>query len=156
MKYLCVLIVMMTAAVPLAANPLGRITSSGSVMLNGKLVPATAAASLPVVAGDEIVTSKSSAKIYFDDKSSATIEPNSRLKLEAHNSSVSLRVFAGSVDLKRAEGSRISLVQPNRPTPMHSGAKDHDKSRSEHKRHPKPPPRSPHGPPGHDHDHDHY
>ena len=112
MRYLCLLIVMMTTVVLMAADPVGRVTSSGPLTLNGKAVPATAVSSLPVVAGDEIATSSSSAMIYFTDKSRATIEPNSRVKLEARSSSVALRVLSGSVDLKRAEGSRVSLIQP--------------------------------------------
>ena len=50
--------------------------------------------------------------IYFADKSRATLEPNSRVKLEAHSSSVALRVLSGSVDLKPAEGSQVNLIQP--------------------------------------------
>ena len=56
MKYLCLLIVMMTTVVLMAADPVGRVTSSGPLTLNGKAVPATAVSSLPVVAGDEIAT----------------------------------------------------------------------------------------------------
>ncbi len=114
MKYLLLLILLMTSVVLMAANPAGRVTSSGPLTLNGKAVPATAATSLPVVAGDEIVTSDSMATIFFADKSRATIEPNSRVKLEARSSSLALRVLAGSADLKRAEGSRISLIEPAR------------------------------------------
>ena len=83
MKYLCLLIVMMTTVVLMAADPVGRVTSSGPLTLNGKAVPATAVSSLPVVAGDEIATSGSPAMIYFTDRSRATLEPNSRIKLEA-------------------------------------------------------------------------
>jgi hypothetical protein len=87
--------------------------------LNGKAVPATAVSSLPVVAGDEIATSSSTAMIYFADRSRAKIEPNSRVKLEVRSSSVALLVLSGSVDLKRAEGSRVRLIQP-----IHSLAQD--------------------------------
>jgi hypothetical protein len=109
--------------------------------LNGKAVPATAVSSLPVVAGDEIATSSSSAMIYFDDRSRATIGPNSRVKLEARSSSVALRVLSGSVDLKRAEGSRVSLIQP--VAPEHAGGPPPGPSDPPHR-----PPFPPTPPPG--------
>ena len=157
MRYLCLLIVMMTTVVLMAADPVGKVTSSGPLTLNGKAVPATAGSSLPLVTGDEIVTSSSSAMIYFADGSRATLEPNSRVKLEVRSSSVALRVLSGSVDLKRAEGSRVSLIQRDHPGGLNSSHdRDHGESDSDH--HPckdhKPPPRSEHHPPGHDCDRD--
>ena len=139
MKYLCLLIVMMTTVVLMAGGPVGRVTSSGPLTLNGKAVPATAVSSLPVVAGDEIATSSSTAMIYFADRSRATIEPNSRVKLEVRSSSVALRVLSGSVDLKRAEGSRVSVIQP-----IHPVAQDSTAGRAPS---PPPPPRPPSPPP---------
>jgi hypothetical protein len=114
MKSLYLLIVMMTAGLLIAANPLGKVSSSGHLTLNGKAVQATAVASLPVAAGDEIATSSSAAMIDFADKSRATIAPNSRIKLETHNASVALRVLLGSVDLKKSEGSRLRLIEAAR------------------------------------------
>jgi len=108
-RYLCLLIIM-TPLVVIAADPVGRITSSGPLTLDGKAVPATAASSLPLVAGDEIATSSSAATIFFSDGSRTTILPNSRVKLEHNGSSVALRVLSGSVDLKRANGSPIKLI----------------------------------------------
>ena len=153
MKYLCLLIVMMTTVVLMAADPVGRVTSSGPLTLNGKALPATAVSSLPVVAGDEIATSSSSAMIYFTDKSRATLEPNSRVKLEFSGSSETLRVLSGSVDLNRAKDSRLTVFQQNHSDghdPHHDG--DHHGPGSDH--HPckdhKPPPRSEHHPGDHD------
>ena len=82
------------AALLAAAGPVGRITSSGAVTVNGSPVPATAVASLPVLAGDEIATSSAAALIVFADRSRAMVEPNSRVKLEAHGASVSMRVLS--------------------------------------------------------------
>ena len=138
MKYLCLLIAMMTTLVLIAADPVGRVTSSGPLVLNGKAVPATAGSSLPVVAGDEIVTSKSAAWISFGDHSRATIGPNSRIKLEAHISSVTVRVLSGSVDLSRANNSRISLIQPVQPVQAKPPVPPNP---------PRPPPPSPPPPP---------
>jgi hypothetical protein len=160
MKYLCLLIVMMTAVIVMAADTVGRVSSSGPLTLNGKAVPTTAVASLPVVAGDEIVTSGSSAMIYFTDRSRATVEPNSRVKLEVRSASVALRVMSGSADLKRAEGSRVSLILPTHPAAADSadgrGSGQHDpppgKDPRPHgppKPPPPPPPRSRHCPPDH-------
>ncbi|MGA9059348.1 MAG: hypothetical protein WB763_22880 [Terriglobia bacterium] len=145
MRYLCLLIVMMTTVVLMASGPVGRVTSSGPLTLNGKAVPATAVSSLPAVVGDEIATSSSWAMIYFTDKSRARIRPNSRVKLEAQSSSLALRVLSGSVDLKRAEGSRVLCIPvapkpapgpPSPPAPPHGPPKPCP-----------PPPRSPHAPP---------
>ena len=83
------------AALLAASGPVGRITSSGAVTVNGSPVPATAVASLPVVAGDEIATSSAAAVIVFADNSRATIEPNSRVKLEANGASVKSRILSG-------------------------------------------------------------
>jgi hypothetical protein len=150
MKYLCVLIVMIAPLGLMAATPTGSITSSGPLTLNGKVVQATAVSSLPVVAGDEIATSGSPAMIYFGDRSRATIEPNARVKLEARDSSVTLRVLSGSVDLKRAEGSRVSLIEStHQPTPNSAVPLAAGQPLSPLCRGPKPPPRSPHCPPRH-------
>jgi len=151
MRYWCLLIVMMTTVVLMAADPVGKVTSSGPLTLNGKTVPGTATSSLPLVAGDVIVTSSSPAVISFSDNCRATIEPNSRVKLEAYGSSVGVRVLSGSVDLKRAQGSRVTLIGPSNPaagrgpgqSDSHHPCKDH-----------KPPPRSEHRPPDHDCDRD--
>jgi FecR protein len=152
-KYLCLLIVMMTTVALMAADPVGRVTSSGPLTLNGKALPATAVSSLPLVAGDEIATSSTSATIYFSDKSRATLDPNSRVKLEFSGSAETLRVLSGSVDLNRAKDSRLTVFQQNRSEghdPHHDG--DHHGSGSDH--HPckdhKPSPRSEHHPGDHD------
>ncbi len=170
MKYLCLLMVMMTTVALMAAEPVGRVTCSGPLTLNGKAVPATAASSLPVVAGDEIATSGTSAIINFADRSRGTLEANSRVKLEARSSSVALRVLSGSADLTPAAGSRISLIPLVRPvernsssgpamaqpgTPLDRGG---NPPRPPSPRRPPtppppppPPPRSPHCPPDHPH-----
>ncbi len=167
MKYFYLFIVMMTTVVLLAADRVGRVSSSGPLTLNGKALPATAASSLPVVVGDEIATSSSPAMIYFIDKSRATIAPNSRVKLEAHSSSVALRVLSGVVDLKQAAGSRISLLQAINsaaPKPAVALASSPASASAGHPTPPPPPrpppprppppppppppPRSPHCPPG--------
>jgi hypothetical protein len=152
-RYLCLLIVMMTTVVLMAADPVGRVTSSGPLTLNGKAVPATAVSSLPVVTGDEIVTSSSSALIFFGDKSRATIESNSRVKLEPNGSSVTLRVLSGSVDLNRAAGSQVKLIQPILPAAPKSAAapasgKQTPASDGARKPCHHPPPRSKRCPPG--------
>ena len=96
MKRMCLLFAVI-AVVLAAAGPVGRITSSGAVTVNGNPVPATAVASLPVVAGDEIATSSAAAVIVFPDRSRATIEPNSRVKLEASGVSLSVRAISGAL-----------------------------------------------------------
>jgi hypothetical protein len=135
---------MTTALALMAANPEGKVTSTGPLTLNGKAVPASALASLPVVAGDEIATSNSPATVYFADKSRATIAPNSRVKLQAQRAGVALVVLAGSVDLRRAEGSRVSVVDPKRLAVQDATAV---KKPTPPPPHPPPPPRPPPPPP---------
>ena len=151
MKSLYLLIAMMTAGLLMAAGPLGKVSSSGPLTLNGKAVPATAVASLPVAAGDEIATSSSAAMIYFADKSRATIAPNSKIRLETHNASVALRIVTGSVDLKRAVGSRLSLIEAARTaglsTPIGRPSPPPPPKPPVPPPPPPPPPRSPHCPP---------
>jgi hypothetical protein len=156
MKYFFLFIVMMTTVVLFAADRLGRVTSSGPLTLNGKAVPQTAASSVPVVAGDEITTASSPAMIYFVDRSRATIEPNSRVKLEAGRSSLVLRVLSGSVDVKQAAGSRLNLLcvppqrppkPPTPPTPPKPPTPP-PPPRPPSPPPPSPPPRSSHCPPG--------
>lgn len=97
MKRMCVLFAVI-AALLVASGPVGRITSSGAVTVNGSPVPATAVASLPVMAGDEIATTSAAAVIVFADRSRATIEPNSRVQLEAKGASATLRILSRPVD----------------------------------------------------------
>ena len=108
MKRVCVLSIVI-AVMLAAAGPVGRITSSGAVTVNGSPVPATAVASLPVVAGDEIATSSAAAVIVFPDRSRVTIEPNSSVKLEANGASLSLRALSGA--LSSQASSLHSAVQ---------------------------------------------
>jgi len=150
---------MMTTVALMAADPVGRVTSSGPLTLNGKALPATAVSSLPVVAGDEIATSSSPAMIYFTDKSRATLEPNSRIKLESRSSSMALRVLSGLVELTQAEGSQVSLIQPAHPVAPnasnaqaagHPGGVQYNSVKKPCPPPPPPPPRSPHCPHGKD------
>jgi len=105
MKRICVLFAV-SALVLAAASPVGRITSSGNLRIAGSSIPATAAAALPVVAGDSIETSDFPAMIVFADNSRAVIEPNSLVQLEPAGASVSLRVLSGSAGLAVTSASR--------------------------------------------------
>ena len=84
----------MTTVVLMAADPVGRITSSGPLTLNRKAVPRTGVSSLPVRDGRRDRHS-SSRHDLLRRRSRATIEPNSRVKLEAQSSSAALRVLSG-------------------------------------------------------------
>ncbi len=113
LKYLLLLLV--TPLVLMAAEPIGKVTSPGPLILDGKAVPATAASSLPLVAGDEIATSSSAATIFFLDKSRAIVAPNSRIRLEPNGSTLTLRVLSGSLDLNRANNSTLKVIGPIAP-----------------------------------------
>lgn len=119
MKRICVLFAAI-AALLAAAGPVGRITSSGDLKIGGSSIPATAAAALPVVAGDTIATSAFPAVIVFSDRSRVTIEPNSRVQLEAPGASAKLRVLSGSAGLAETSASRDRAAlacRPRQPEP---------------------------------------
>lgn len=115
MKGICVLFALI-AAVVTAAGPVGRLTSSGPVTLNGKPLPETAVASLPVVAGDGIATLSAAAVIVFMDRSRAMIQPNSQVQLEPAGASVQLRVLSGSAAMVGTSASidraTVSCARP--------------------------------------------
>jgi hypothetical protein len=122
MRYVCLLL-LLTSIGLLAADPVARITSSGPLVLDGKVVPATAASSLPLVLGDEVATSTATATIFFADKSSARMKANSRVKLRPNGSSVVLQVLSGSAILNRTEGSQVTLIEPVQPAPTSMAAR---------------------------------
>ena len=131
------------AAIALAATPVGSLSSSGSVVLSGSSIPETAASSLPVVAGDLIRTSSSSATIVFADKSQLVIAPDSQVALVTQGSNLQVQVISGSAMLNNTKKSTIELIQPRPPqVSLLTAAAENDKN-------PKPKPRSKVCPPGH-------
>jgi hypothetical protein len=51
--------------------------------------------------------------MVFPDRSRATLEPNSQIKVEAGAAALLLRILKGGVKLYQAEGSSISLIENN-------------------------------------------
>jgi len=109
--FLCALVCGVAA---MAEAPVARVTSSGSVKLSHVSLPAGGVSSLPVVAGDEIVTSANGALLVFSDRSRATIAPNSRVVVEGAGASVTLRVVDGSANLDKA-GPAVSMIRSVSP-----------------------------------------
>src|ERR1700757_1448050 len=122
MRYVCLLLLLTPIAL-MAADPVARITSSGPLVLDGKVVPDTAASSLPLVLGDEVATSTATATIFFADKSRVRMKANSRVKLRPNGSSVVLQVLSGSAILNRAEGSQVTLIEPIQSAPTSMAAR---------------------------------
>jgi hypothetical protein len=134
MKRICVLFAVSVALLA-AASPVGRITSSGDLKIAGSSIPATAAAALPVVAGDTIATSDRPAVIVFADSTRALIEPNSRVQVEPAGASAKLRVLSGSAGLALTSASRNRAAlacAPKPPCRSKSHGWDHDDRDDDH------------------------
>jgi len=77
MKYMCLFVLMMSATVLMAADPLGKLNCLGGATVNSQAVPAAAASSYPVVANDDITTLDAPATVYLNDGSRVFIAAKS-------------------------------------------------------------------------------
>ena len=110
MKYLSLFVLMMSATVLMAADPLGKLNCLGGVTVNSQAVPA-ATSSYPLVANDDIITLDAPATIYLDDGSRVFIAAKSEVKLIVKDSAPVIKVVSGSARVQRAKGSRASLIK---------------------------------------------
>lgn len=110
-------VILVCAGLAWAADPVARVTSAGPIELSGNPVPTPAAASLPLVAGDEITTSSSAALLVFRDRSRLMVAPNSRVKLEGDGASIMLRISRGGAELYASKGSSIGLINQAASSP---------------------------------------
>jgi len=111
MKYLCFFVLMMSATVLMAADPLGKLNCLGEVTVNSQAVRAAAASSYPVVANDDITTLDAPATVYLNDGSRVFIAAKSEVKLTVKDSTPAIKVISGSARVKRAKGSRASVIK---------------------------------------------
>lgn len=90
-----------------AAEQIGTMTASGAFELAETQVPASAARSTPVLNGDKVVTTTSSAVILLQDSSRIAIDQNSELRLRRFGEEMLLCLEEGAMRFKAAEGSRL-------------------------------------------------
>lgn len=123
--------VFLCAAIALATQPVGSLSSSRSVVLSGSSIPETAVSSLPVIAGDVVKTSGSTAVVVFADKSRLVIAANSQVALVAGGSGLQLQVVSGSATMDKANKSTIELIQKNQKPGPRSKACPHERDRED-------------------------
>ncbi len=99
-----------------AADQLGTVSGAG-LTLRGNPVPGTAE-SLPLVNGDEIVTSTGTALISLADKSTLTQEPNTQVWLERQGARTVACMSRGSLRFNSAPESRIQICALGRPVEL--------------------------------------
>jgi hypothetical protein len=96
-------------AVMLAANPIATVVSGDGLKVRGTAVPATSVSSWPVASGDELASGASPAVVMFKGQSRLTLNPNSRVKLEARGDSVCIFLLDGSIRLSAVAGATIAV-----------------------------------------------
>jgi hypothetical protein len=100
--------------VAFAASPVGTLTSSGVVQVNGKGLPNTGAPNWPIASGDEVFVVSGSAVIALAGGERVTLPANSRIALKVCDSCV-LQLFAGSAGYAVPQGSKFQICALGRP-----------------------------------------
>ena len=90
-----------------AAEQIGTVTASGAFELAGTQVPASAARSMPLMNGDKVVTTTSTAVMMLQDGSRIAVGQNSALRLRRFGEEMLLCLEEGAMRFKAAEGSRL-------------------------------------------------
>ena len=90
-----------------AAEQIGTVTSSGAFELAGTQVPSSAARSMPLTNGDQVVTTTSTAMIMLEDGSRIAVDQNSALRLQRRGEEMLLCLEKGDMRFNAAEDSRL-------------------------------------------------
>ena len=90
-----------------AAEQIGTVTASGAFELAGTQVPSSAARSMPLTNGDQVVTTTSTAMIMLEDESRIAVAQNSALRLQRHGEEMLLCLEKGDIRFSAAENSRL-------------------------------------------------
>ena len=89
------------------AQQIGTVTASEAFELAGARVPASAARSLPLMNGDKVKTSTSTAIIMLEDGSRIAVDKNSTLRVQRLGEEMLLCLEEGALRFNAAEGSRL-------------------------------------------------
>jgi len=113
MKLLCVPLVSLSVA--FAANPIGVLTSAGSLRLNGVSLPVEGVPNWPLTAGDEIITGSHPAVIVLHDQSRVKIDKKSRVMLKRLAGRVEVWILAGTLADLIPKLSETKIRLPGQP-----------------------------------------
>jgi hypothetical protein len=92
------------------AKPLATVTSAEPFALNGHSMNAPGVTSFPVILGDTVSTSKSSAVLSFAEGSTIKLGANSAVRIDGNEEKPKVVLLAGDLDFKLAAGTKISVT----------------------------------------------
>ena len=109
------------ALVSFAATPVARVISTQPVNIDGIIGPARNF--VPLAVGNEVTTDSASAVVQFPDGSAVTLQPHSKLRIEAQPSGPAARVVQGSAiyDVARTSTSSPGSVTSKSSIRIRSG-----------------------------------
>jgi len=102
-------LLLLSVVLVLGAPPLATVSNSPGLALNGTKLAATGVSSWPLVAGDSLATTASTAMIMFPDQTRVALEKNSRLKLEREGDRILVRLLEGALAYKLTSGSHVQV-----------------------------------------------
>ncbi len=105
-----------------AAEQVGTITASGPFQLRAAAVPASAAAALPLLDGDEVVTADSTAIIKLWDSSRVGMGENARVKVQRVDAGKMVCLEAGALEFSAPETSRLLVCARGRQVEIQAPA----------------------------------
>ena len=109
-----VLLVLMFVSSAFAADQIGTVTASGSFTLSETQVPASAARSVPLMNGDKVATTTSTASIMLQDGSRIAVDKDSALRVQRRGEETLLCLEQGAMRFGAAEGSQLVVCALDR------------------------------------------
>lgn len=100
---------MAAGSVIFGASPVATVSSSSTFELHGAMVRTEGVPSWPMMAGDVINTSASSALIQFRDGSRVTLDAKSRAKVEKTEEGIAFRLLEGALQFTPAPKSAVTV-----------------------------------------------
>ena len=103
------------ACASFASAPIANLSSPQGFYLDGHPVAAAGVSSWPLVLGDEVTTSGSTATMLFQDGSRVKLAPQSRVKISGTTAKPQVLLVAGSLDYRLTPGSSVLLAKAGQP-----------------------------------------
>ena len=105
-----------------AAEQIGTITASGPFQLRGAAVPASAAAALPLLNGNEVVTTDSTAIMQLLDSSRVGMGENSQVKVQRVDEGTMVCLEEGAIEFNAVENSQLLVCARGRQVEIQAPA----------------------------------
>ena len=105
-----------------AAEQVGTITASGPFQLRGAAVPASAAAALPLLDGDEVVTADSTAIMQLLDSSRVGMGEDSEVKVRRVDEGTMVCLEEGAIEFKAPETAQLLVCARGRQVEIQAPA----------------------------------